>query len=155
MYQDLDFNTLVEMCCLHQTHQAATGVRTKGATWEERPAETERKQLIRRFHEVLKEAQSDDVAAGSGVEQKVRWTGQAAKGGQVMAQETSGNTANAIAAATSHAVKVCYSNGFYPDFNSSSILCTLLGCRTTIENPCRLTSSSIGSTIPCPCIYPP
>ena len=43
-------------------------------------------QQIRQFHEVLQEEQSDDVAAGTGMERNVRWTAcQAARGGQVAA----------------------------------------------------------------------
>ena len=88
----------------HQTRQAAAGVRTKGQRREEKPSETMRKKIIRRLHEILREEQ-DDVAVGTGSERKARWT-QAAKGGQSVDGTATGNTANAIAAATSNATKV-------------------------------------------------
>lgn len=105
---DLDFGALVNMCRQHQTRQAATGVRTqRRAEQTKEPKKTERQKLIRRMHEVLKESQSD-VAVGTRCERKARWT-TAAKGGQVdedASAAASGNTANAIAAATTQAMKV-------------------------------------------------
>ena len=103
-YQDLDFHALIGMRFQHQTRQAAAGVRTKGWWQNENPAETLQKKIIRRFHEILGEEQ-DDVAVGTGYERKAHWI-QAAKGGQSADKAATGNTANAVAAATLNATKV-------------------------------------------------
>jgi hypothetical protein len=71
---------------------------------EEKPEETMRKKIIRRFHEILK-GEQDDRAVGTGLERQFRWI--SAKGGQVsVGIPAIGNTANAVAVATTHAVKV-------------------------------------------------
>ncbi|PPQ76654.1 hypothetical protein CVT25_015703 [Psilocybe cyanescens] len=69
--------------------------------------DTKRKLIIRRLHQVLKEAQ-DDVAIGTGFERKGRWQARvSAKGGQTGTEElvANGNVANAIAAATTQSAK--------------------------------------------------
>ena len=70
--------------------------------------ETERKKVIRQLHEVLKEEQ-DNVPVGTSYEQRAQWI--SAKTGQVAkseVREASGNTANVISVATSHAAKVSH-----------------------------------------------
>lgn len=108
-YQDLNFNSLISMRMEHQTRQAATGIRTQYTQMVDatRKPETIRRQLIRRFHEILKEEQGD-IAPGTGSERKARHI-ISAKGGQTKESsdcDTAGNALNAIAAATSAADKV-------------------------------------------------
>jgi len=93
---------------MHQTRQAATCVRMKlGDITEEEPEETMRKKIICRFHEILKEEQ-DDCAVGTGLERRAHWI--SAKGGQASdGIPAAGNTANAVAVATTHAAKVIVS----------------------------------------------
>ncbi|KAF8801615.1 hypothetical protein BYT27DRAFT_7261749 [Phlegmacium glaucopus] len=68
-YDDLDFEMLVSMRQQHQTKQAASGVWTK----KSKPAkDTMHGQIIREFHQALKEAQ-DEKAAGTGKLQDDRW----------------------------------------------------------------------------------
>lgn len=63
-----------------------------------------RKKIICRFHEILKEEQ-DDRAVGTGLKRRARWI--SAKGGQASeSNPATGNTANAVAVATTHAAKV-------------------------------------------------
>ena len=96
---------MVEMRFMHQTQQASSCVRTKlGDIAEEKPEETMRKKIICRFHEILK-GEQDDRAVGTGLERQYR--GISAKGGQVSdGIPAMGNMANAVAVATTHAVKV-------------------------------------------------
>lgn len=109
-FEHLDFNLLVQMRREHETEQAKKGVRTsnyRGQTAANNKAVSERRQLIRKFHEVLKEEQ-EDHAVGTGYGRKARWTA-SAKGGQTGTEDqVSGNTANAIAVATNLAVKVFF-----------------------------------------------
>jgi hypothetical protein len=95
-YNDLDFEMLIEMRRKHQTKQAASGVRTKKTNV---PGDTLRGQIIRQFHEALKEAQ-DERAAGTGVEWDVQWRGEA---------PATGNAANAAAVAATVSKKVSLS----------------------------------------------
>jgi hypothetical protein len=94
----------------HQTQQAALGVRTKSETVD-KPEISMRQQLIRRFHEVLKEQQ--DHAIGTGCERAARWRAPAPGGreGQIDGLSApalpSGNSANAAVAASAIAKKVC------------------------------------------------
>ena len=75
-----------------------------GDITQEKPEETMHKKIICRFHEILKEGQ-DDCAVGTGLEHRKHWI--SAKGGQVSSSiPATGNTANAVAVATTHAVKV-------------------------------------------------
>ncbi len=112
-HQDLNFESLVSMRVEHQTKQAATGIRTHYTQIvdPEKKPETIRRQLIRRFHEILKEEQGD-IAPGTGSERRARHI--SAKGGQTKefvasdaAHEVTGNALNAITAATLAADKVC------------------------------------------------
>ena len=88
-YDDLDFEMLVEMRRKHQTKQAASGVRMKKTTKASDDTSGLRGQIIRQFHEALKEAQ-DERAAGTGLERDARWRGEV---------PAAGNAANAAAAA--------------------------------------------------------
>lgn len=110
-YDDLDFEMLVNMRRQHQTKQASKGVRTK----KSKPADgTVRGQVIREFHQALKEAQ-DDKAIGTGTLRGVRWTAPApgpASGGRgtlingIMGDNLpAGNVANAAAAAAATVAK--------------------------------------------------
>ncbi|KAF8167513.1 hypothetical protein B0H34DRAFT_854442 [Crassisporium funariophilum] len=112
-YGDLDFDMLIDMRRQHQTKQAATGVRTKKFKEQSDHETTMRGKIIRELHETLKEAQ-DDIAIGTGVNRKVRWTdnrvpapgGREGIVGGVAAPEVSaGNSANAALAAASVAKK--------------------------------------------------
>ncbi|KIJ95153.1 hypothetical protein K443DRAFT_338244 [Laccaria amethystina LaAM-08-1] len=96
---------MVEMRFMHQTKQASSCVRTKlGDIAEEKPEETMLKKIIRRFHEILK-GEQDDRAVGTGLERQFRRIS-AKGGGQVsVGIPAIGNTANAVAVATIHAVK--------------------------------------------------
>lgn len=77
-FADLDFKALVDMRCSHQTHQAATGVRTRQSQdsadshRDGKKTVTLKRQIIRQFHEALKESQ-DDKAIGTGYERSARW----------------------------------------------------------------------------------
>jgi hypothetical protein len=116
-FNEVDFDVLVDMRRQHQTHHAATGVRTKGAG--EKPlldAQKDislRRQIIRRFHEVLKEEQ--DHAPCTGSDRKIHWRAPApgARDGQVDGETAptleSGNSANAALSAQAVAKKVCWS----------------------------------------------
>jgi hypothetical protein len=58
-FKALNLSTLVDWRLQHQTRHAATGVRTKFDREEQLPEKNEvslRRQLIRRFHEVLKKS---------------------------------------------------------------------------------------------------
>lgn len=92
-YDDLDFEMLVEMRRKHQTKQAASGVRTKKIKTS---GDTLRGQIIRQFHEALKEAQ-DERGAGTGLERDARWHGEL---------PAAGNAANAAAVAATVSKKV-------------------------------------------------
>ena len=61
-YDDLDFEALINMRQQHQTKQATSGVCTRKSKPEK---STIRGQIIRKFHQALKEAQ-DEKAAGTG-----------------------------------------------------------------------------------------
>jgi len=67
----LDFESLVRIRVSHQTSQARRGVRTRHhPTGPDNSEVSVRRQLIRRFHEVLKEQQ--DQGAGTGCERAAR-----------------------------------------------------------------------------------
>ena len=114
-FDHLDFNLLVQMRQEHETEQAKKGVRTsnyRGKMAANNKEVSERRQLIRKLHEVLKEEQ-EDHAVGTGYGRKARWT-VSAKGGQTGTEDqVSGNTANAIVVATNLAAKVFYFILFY------------------------------------------
>ncbi|PPQ87308.1 hypothetical protein CVT25_002058 [Psilocybe cyanescens] len=104
-YNDLDFEMLISMRQQHQTKQAATGVWTR----KSKPVKgTIRGQIIREFHQALKEAQ-DEKAAGTGKLRDDQWKEglrEPAPGGRggvingVAAPELAGgNATNAAAAA--------------------------------------------------------
>jgi hypothetical protein len=71
-HRRLDFQSLVDMRRWHQTLQAAHSVRTKSEHGTVNKGELSiRQQLIRRFHEVLKEQQ--DHAISTGCERAAHW----------------------------------------------------------------------------------
>jgi hypothetical protein len=72
----------------HQTKQAASGVRMRKTKASDDTSGL-RGQIIRQFHEALKEAQNER-AAGTGLERDARWRGEV---------PAAGNSANAAAAA--------------------------------------------------------
>jgi hypothetical protein len=128
-YDDLDFGMLVEMRWKHQTKQAASGIRMKKTRLGGSDDTTLHGQIIRQFHEALKEAQ-DERAAGSGLERDARWRGEA---------PAAGNAANAAAAAAKVSKQVSpnlpflslilYATGSILINNNLSI--ALAGCDTT------------------------
>jgi hypothetical protein len=71
-YIDLDFEMLINMRRQHQTKQAATGVRTKKFKPSSKNGTSMRGQIIREFHQALKEAQ-DKKAVGTGKLRDDRW----------------------------------------------------------------------------------
>ncbi|KAJ6548850.1 hypothetical protein B0H19DRAFT_1074654 [Mycena capillaripes] len=96
----LDFKVLVRLRKQHQTRQAANSARVKSSKSDEEgsstpPVEFMRRQILRRYHELLKEDQSK--AVGTAVERQARWSTEP--------KPTAGNTANAAAAATAVATK--------------------------------------------------
>ncbi|KAH9480225.1 hypothetical protein JR316_0006823 [Psilocybe cubensis] len=91
----------------HETKQAKKGVRKVqdgDSVDQTKKKSTLKGQLIHRFHQALKESQ-EDRAIGTGAIRKARWE-QAAKGGQTGREDVlAGNSANAVAVATSQAIK--------------------------------------------------
>lgn len=116
-FDEVDFDMLVHMRRQHQTHHAAMGVRTKGASEKQLPDAQKnislRRQIIRRFHKVLKEEQ--DHAPCTGSDRKIHWRAPApgARDGQVDGETApalaNGNSANAALSAQAVAKKVCWS----------------------------------------------
>ncbi|KAJ6587364.1 hypothetical protein B0H10DRAFT_2234035 [Mycena sp. CBHHK59/15] len=94
----IDFSPLVTQRLQHQTKQAEKCTRTKTMRSMPKAEESMRRQILRRFHEILKE--SDQARAlGTSVERKARWNmGSTGSTG-------SGNAANAAAAASAVATK--------------------------------------------------
>lgn len=120
----------------HETRQAKKGVRTMhdDPTSRANLKDTKRKLIIRRLHQVLKEAQ-DDVAIGTGFERKGRWQARvSAKGGQTGTEElvANGNVANAIAAATTQSAKVLALSFMYDLFSQFPAL-TLGFCKASSD----------------------
>ncbi|KAJ7488492.1 hypothetical protein B0H11DRAFT_2406543, partial [Mycena galericulata] len=98
-FANLDFKALINQRKQHQTRQAATCARIKQADPSgDSPVASEeslRRQILRKFHEILKEDQSR--AVGTGVVRKARW--------ETAPKTTAGNAANAAAAASTLANK--------------------------------------------------
>ncbi|KAF7324216.1 hypothetical protein MSAN_02534100 [Mycena sanguinolenta] len=99
-FDTLDFKALVHQRKLHQTRQAANSARVKNSKPnEDAPLDAEvestRRQILRRYHELLKEDQSK--AVGTAVERQARWS--------TDPKPTAGNAANAAAAAAAVATK--------------------------------------------------
>ncbi|KAJ7433925.1 hypothetical protein B0H11DRAFT_1758325 [Mycena galericulata] len=94
----VDFSSLIEQRRQHQTKQAEKCTRTKTTRSVGAPDSEEslRRQLLRKFHEILKEDHSR--AAGSTVERQARWG--------ISPTTGAGNAANAAAVAASVASKV-------------------------------------------------
>ncbi|KAJ7273022.1 hypothetical protein C8J57DRAFT_264300 [Mycena rebaudengoi] len=98
-FEALDFKALVRQRQEHQTRQAAKCARIKDTKLDDSHtavAESTRRQLLRKFHELLKEDQAR--AVGSAVEREARWK---------TAPKTppAGNSANAAAVASAVATK--------------------------------------------------
>ncbi|KIM79928.1 hypothetical protein PILCRDRAFT_73649 [Piloderma croceum F 1598] len=87
-FDEVDFDVLVRMHRQHQTHHATMGVWTKGTSEKQLPDAQKnislRQQIIRRFHEVLKEEQ--DRAPCTGSDRKIHWRAPApgARDGQII-----------------------------------------------------------------------
>ena len=111
-FQEIDFDILVSMCRQHQTRHAALGVRTKSEKQLEEASQdvSIRRQLIRHFHEVLKEEQ--DRAPCTASDRTIHWRAPAPGGrnGQVDGADApalaNGNSANAAVSASAVAKKV-------------------------------------------------
>jgi hypothetical protein len=102
---DLDFDPLVKMRQIHQTHQAAFGIRTRLSKPSDAALDSDKSikmQIVRRMHEVLKE--EEEHAVGTGYERAARWGSKT---------EATGNTANAAAAAAAVARRVCDARCLY------------------------------------------
>ncbi|KAF8209530.1 hypothetical protein K438DRAFT_1503605, partial [Mycena galopus ATCC 62051] len=99
--QSLDFDHLVELRRRHQTIQATRGVRTRtvdSGNAEKQKERSLRQQLIRKFHEALKEDSEQGKATGTGLERAARWRSQPNL-------SVAGNSQNAAATATALAKK--------------------------------------------------
>lgn len=103
----LDLSALVTLRFKHQTRHAALAVRTQYEVVENLDADAEqrkqenslKRELIKRFNEILKEQQGQGSSTGQ--ERLARWrTGEP--------EAATGNVANAAAAATKAAKSVCY-----------------------------------------------
>ena len=106
-FAELNLDALVTMRFQHQTEQAAKGIRLKGSS--DKPADGEkeisiRRQLIRKFHEVLRQQQERGV--GTGCDRAARWLDAAAEPGGQVSDKATGNSANAALAATAVATRV-------------------------------------------------
>ncbi|KAJ7727809.1 hypothetical protein DFH07DRAFT_871519 [Mycena maculata] len=99
-FENLDFKALVHLRKEHQTRQAANCARVKRPSSEDNSSaaakESTRRQILRRFHEILKEDQARGV--GTAVEHEPRW--------RTDPKPTAGNSANAALAASTLATKV-------------------------------------------------
>jgi hypothetical protein len=100
-FNALDFKVLVRQRKQHQTRQAANSARVKTSKPDEdgsstAPVESTRRQILRRYHELLKEDQSK--AVGTAVERQARWS--------TDPKPTAGNATNAAATAAAVATKV-------------------------------------------------
>ena len=97
---DLDFNILIDMRRNHETKQAVSGVRQR----QTRNTNSLRSQLVKEFHNALRDAQ-DEVAMGTGLERQTRWRTAAPGGregvvdGARLPEPAAGNSANAVATA--------------------------------------------------------
>ncbi|KAJ7827971.1 hypothetical protein B0H14DRAFT_3719732 [Mycena olivaceomarginata] len=112
--QSLNFDHLVDLRRRHQTIQAARGVRTRtvdSGNTEKEKERSLRQQLIRKFHEALKEGSEQGKATGTGLERAARWRASApgGRGGNVPGSQpnpsAAGNSQNAAATATALAKK--------------------------------------------------
>ena len=84
---------------LHETHQAATGVRTrKGETLVDGRTNA-RRALLKRLHAVLREEDDQNIGAGTGAERSLRW-------GIPIAGDRAGNAANAEVVSKAAAAQV-------------------------------------------------
>lgn len=92
----VDFSPLIQQRRLHQTKFAENCTRTKTSRAAPESEESIRRQLLRKFHEILKEDQAR--APGTAVERHVRWNASVNVG--------AGNAANAAAAASAVATTV-------------------------------------------------
>jgi hypothetical protein len=112
-FETLDFKALVHQRKQHQTRQAARSARVKNTKPDEDeastvPVESTQCQLLRKYHELLKEDQSRGV--GTAVEHLARWT--------TDPKPAAGNAANAATTATTVATKVRpFLLFFYPVFS--------------------------------------
>jgi hypothetical protein len=99
-YNTLDFKALVCQRKQHQTRQAAKSARVKYSESKDEsstaPVESTRRQILRKYHELLKEDQSK--AVGTAVERQARWS--------TDPKHKAGNAANAAAVASAVATKV-------------------------------------------------
>ena len=110
----LDLDTLVEWRLQHQSRHAALGVRTKvGGSTEETNELSMRRQLIRRFHEVLRQEQNRGECTG--INRDIHWRAPAPGGrdgwiaGAGAPALANGNSANAAQSASAAASKVSFS----------------------------------------------
>lgn len=114
-YTSISLDTLVEWRLNHQTRQAANGVRVKkGPSNSKSPQEiSARRQLIRGFHQVLKEEEQErGICTGSN--RNLHWSRTPAAGGRdgeingaAALAPSNGNSLNAVVVATAVANKVC------------------------------------------------
>lgn len=136
-FKALDLSTLVEWRLQHQTQHAALGVRTKvGGPTVPTKEESMRRQLIRRFHEVLKQEQSRGELTG--LNRDIHWRAPAPGGrdGQVAGVAApalqNGNSANAAQTASVAASRV----SFRKPVPIALLTLHILGCKTSADCVC-------------------
>lgn len=89
----------------HETAHAASIARVRGQlALEDQPEKSQRMEIIKGFHEILRQQQARGV--GTGKERSQRWS--SSQSSQVMqSEDLTGNAANAAEAASKTAAKVC------------------------------------------------
>ncbi|THH21626.1 hypothetical protein EUX98_g8318 [Antrodiella citrinella] len=97
----LDFSGLVALRREHQTRHAESSARTRSSDDSANGKLTARRELIHKLHAVLKEHQ--DTAATTGAGRGLRWIKSAAGGQESGTTLTTGNSGNAVLAATDSA----------------------------------------------------
>jgi hypothetical protein len=132
-FETLDFKALVRQRKQHQTRQAARSARVKNTKPDEEeastvPVESTRHQLLRKYHELLKEDQSRGV--GTAVERLARWT--------TDPKPAAGNAVDAAAAAVATKVRpflLFFLSSFFTDAVQAATRRTKLLRETKIPAP--------------------
>ena len=99
----LDFSKLVKIRRLHETHQAATGIRTRRGNTLVDGRTSARRALLKRLHAVLQEEDDQNIGTGTGTERRLRW-------GNPIAGDSAGNAANAEVVSRAAATQVSAEN---------------------------------------------
>ncbi|KAL0949787.1 hypothetical protein HGRIS_009825 [Hohenbuehelia grisea] len=121
---ELNFEEMVQMREQHETRQARLGIRSRknrSGSEDHEKQKSLRRDIIRGFHDTLRETESNSVAVGTGVTRKARWE----------EHTPSGNAANAAAAAASVHQKIASrrKNAFSSSFTTDLLLQDLISAR--------------------------